>query len=307
MSIKRANRVLSIQSHVVHGYCGNKSAVFPLQVLGIDVDYINSVQLSNHTGYSTIKGQVLSEKDLSDLFEGLISNDIHSMYTHLLTGYVRNNEFLREIKSIVRKLRENNPNFIYVCDPVMGDAGKMYVPESILPIYRDEIIPLADIVTPNQYEVELLTGKEIKNEADALAGMRWFHDQGVKIVALSSSEIGGSENLYAFVSSKMSNGQLEKYKIVIPIQGPIHLTGTGDLFAALFLAHTTRRPNDLKSAFELTIASIQSVISITIKSMPEDLRNGKIKSNPQQRELKIIQSKEYIEVPNVKLHAIKID
>lgn len=306
MSEIKENRVLSIQSHVVHGYCGNKSAVFPLQVLGVDVDFINSVQLSNHTGYQTIKGQVLSEKDLRELFEGLEANNIHAVYTHLLTGYVRNDEFLREIKAIVKTLRSTNPNFIYVCDPVMGDAGKMYVPESILPIYRDEIVPLADIVTPNQFEVELLTGMKINNEEDAWKGMEWFHERGVRMVALSSSEIGEPDELIAYLSSKKDGG-LEKYKIVIPVQGPIHLTGTGDLFAALLLAHTTRLPNDLKTAFELTIASVQSVIEVTINSMPEELRAGKVKPNAQQRELKIIQSKEYIEKPKIKLHAIKID
>jgi pyridoxine kinase len=271
------------------------------------VDFVNSCQLSNHTGYHTIKGQVLSEIDLRELFEGLVANGIHSVYTHLLTGYAKNDNFLREIKAIVKKLRSTNPDFIYVCDPVMGDAGKMYVPESILPIYRDEIVPLADIVTPNQFEVELLTGNKIANESDAWAGMRWFHDQGVRMVALSSSEIGGPDNLFAYLSAKRPNGEYERYKIIIPIQGPIHLTGTGDLFAALLLAHTTRLPNDLKTAFELTIASVQSVIEVTIKSMPEELRSGKVTPSAQQRELKIIQSKEHIEVPKIKLHAIRID
>lgn len=185
-----------------------------------------------------------------------------------------------------------------------GDTQKMYVPESILPIFRDEIVPLADIVTPNQFEAELLTSMKITNEQDAWKAMNWFHDKGVKIVALSSSEIGGKENLVAFLSSKSKNGELQRYKIVIPIQGPIHLTGTGDLFAALLLAHTTRLPNDLKTAFEMTIASVQSVIEVTINSMSEE-----IKSNPsaQQRELKIIQSRDHIEKPKIKLHAIRVE
>lgn len=189
----------------------------------------------------------------------------------------------------------------------MGDAGKMYVPESLLPIFRDEIVPLCDICTPNQFEIELLTGMKIETEEDAWKGMMWFHEKGVKTVVLSSSDIGGSDVLVALLSSKKSDGQFEKYKIVIPMQGPIFLTGTGDLFAALFLAHSTRLPDDLKTAFEQTIASIQSVIETTINSMDEDLRSGKIKPNAQQRELKIIQSKKHIEKPNVKLHAIKID
>ncbi|KAL7050380.1 hypothetical protein ACKWTF_004058 [Chironomus riparius] len=304
--MSRESRVLSIQSHVVHGYCGNKSAVFPLQVLGIDVDFINSVQLSNHTGYTTIKGQILNENDLRELFDGLKANNLDTIYTHLLTGYVSNDEFLREIAKIIKALRAVNPDMIYVCDPVMGDNGRMYVEKSLLPIFRTEIVPLCDICTPNQFEVELLTEQKINNEDDAWKGMMWFHEKGVKTVVLSSSDIGGPKELIALLSTKKSSGEYEKYKIVIP-QKNIFLTGTGDLFAALFLAHSTRLPNDLKTAFEQTIASVQSVIEVTIDSMREEFRSGKVKPNAQQRELKIIQSKKYIESPVIKLHAIRID
>lgn len=188
----------------------------------------------------------------------------------------------------------------------MGDAGKMYVPEALLPIYRNEIIPLADIATPNQFEVELLTGNKLVNEDDTWKGMEWFHQQGVRMVALSSSEIGGSSVLIACLSSKRTDGTLEKYKITIPKQA-VHLTGTGDLFAALLLAYTTQMPNDLKRAFELTIAGVQSVIEVTLNSMTKEMQTGQAKVTAQQRELKIIQSKKHIEAPEVKLRAVKVD
>lgn len=189
----------------------------------------------------------------------------------------------------------------------MGDDGKMYVPETLLPIYRDEIIPLADIATPNQYEVELLTGRKISNENEAWNSMEWFHERGVKMVALSSSEIGGSNVLVALLSAKTDDGKLEKFKIVIPKQGKIHLTGTGDLFAALLLANTTRLPNDIGLAFELTIAAVQSVIEVTLNTMTDEMQNGLVKVSAQQRELRIIQSKKFIEQPIVKLKAKKIE
>lgn len=84
----------------------------------------------------------------------------------------------------------------------MGDDGVMYVPQELLPVYRDTIVPLADIVTPNQFEVELLTGKSIKSEQEAWDAVEWFHDKGVKTVAISSSELGGSKDLLALVSHK---------------------------------------------------------------------------------------------------------
>ncbi|XP_014675841.1 PREDICTED: pyridoxal kinase-like, partial [Priapulus caudatus] len=161
MSSSSSRRVLSIQSHVVSGYVGNKSATFPLQVLGYEVDQINSVQLCNHTGYKHVKGQVLNAEELGELFDGLVLNDIHH-YTHILTGYVGSESFLFKVVDIVKKLKKTNPNLIYVCDPVMGDNGHMYVPKELLPIYRDHLVALADILTPNQYEAELLTGLQIK-------------------------------------------------------------------------------------------------------------------------------------------------
>eukprot|EP01147_Barroeca_monosierra_P009003 gene9003-1333_t len=159
-------RVLSIQSHVVHGYVGNKAATFPLQTLGIEVDAINSVQFSNHTGYANVKGTKQAADELWELINGLESNDLLH-YTHILTGYVGTSEFLNAVLGIIRKLKEVNPSIIYVCDPVLGDHGKLYVPKDdlcifndsatdMVPIFRKDLLPLADIITPNQYELELL-------------------------------------------------------------------------------------------------------------------------------------------------------
>jgi len=85
-----------------------------------------------------------------------------------LTGYIGNPLFLRQVGHILKKLRQANPGLVYVCDPVMGDNGQLYVPKELLPVYRDEIIPLADIITPNQFEVELLTEKIFFNNKDDL-------------------------------------------------------------------------------------------------------------------------------------------
>nr|DAD32010.1 TPA_asm: hypothetical protein HUJ06_010861 [Nelumbo nucifera] len=109
-------RVLSIQSHTVQGYVGNKAAVFPLQLLGYDVDPINSVQFSNHTGYPTFKGQVLNGQQLWDLIEGLEANDL-LYYTHLLTGYIGSVSFLDTILKVIDKLRSVNPKLVYEDQP----------------------------------------------------------------------------------------------------------------------------------------------------------------------------------------------
>jgi len=171
-SEKDTPRVLSIQSHVVSGYVGNKCAVFPLQVfgqltfwktailcsfhlqaLGFEVDFINSVQFSNHTGYGNWKGQVLTDNDLDDLYQGLVDNDL-VRYTHLLTGYVGSVSFLQKIQSVISSIKNKLTDCIYLCDPVLGDNGHFYVPEALIPIYQKNVLPLADITTPNTFELE---------------------------------------------------------------------------------------------------------------------------------------------------------
>lgn len=182
----------------------------------------------------------------------------------------------------------------------MGDNGSMYVPKELLPVYRDEIIPLADIVTPNQYEVELLTGKEVRSEAAVWEAMDWFHERKIKTVVISSSDLGQPGILRAFLSQ--INGP--RLAIDIPKQGDkdLFFTGTGDLFASLFLAHS-HASGDVTEAFEKTIATLQAVIKRTVEQLPR--RATAVQA--WERELKLMQSKSEIEHPKVMLKAERIN
>lgn len=187
----------------------------------------------------------------------------------------------------------------------MGDDGIMYVPKSLLPIYRDEIIPLADIATPNQFEVELLTGIKLHTENDAWDALNWFHNRGVKTVVLSSTDLGPSNTLIAFLSHKKNN-LYEKYKLAVPVLGDgIRFTGTGDLFAALFLAHSTLG-TDLGEALENTTSTLHSVIKKTIEYIPNEVKSGERKVTSQERELKIVQCKKFIESPDIHFSVTKL-
>ncbi|KAF4520683.1 hypothetical protein B566_EDAN006359 [Ephemera danica] len=294
-----SKRVFSIQSHVVSGYVGNKSATFPLQVLGFEVDAINSVQFSNHTGYGSWKGQVLNEDGLSDLTEGLIKNELDE-YSHLLTGYVGSASFLLKIADLVSHLRQVNPSLVYVCDPVMGDNGKMYVPESLLPIYRDRIVPLADIITPNQYEAELLTGISITCVDDAWRAIQLLHEKGPRTVVLSSTELGSEDSLLGLASSRTEGGNYTRVSIKIP-KFPANFTGTGDLFAALFLSWMSHSGGDLKTAIEKTVSTLQAVLKRTMDNANRLAAGGKHKKK--HLELQLIQSKADIETPHITVMA----
>lgn len=323
----KEGRVLSIQSHTVHGYVGNKSAVFPLQLLGLDVDPVNSVQFSNHTGYANgVRGQILQGSELSALREGLMTSGIMEEvpYTHLLTGYIGSLSFLESVLQMLSALRSENPNLTYVCDPVLGDHGKLYVPEALVDCYRNDVIPLATVLTPNQFECELLTGIRIHSREDAMRAADALHEKGVRTVVITSIEYGkdgsstssvdvpsktdavedhgenaptdGDGDLYVeggtlltvFASHISSGVRPERYELNVPkLCGCF--TGTGDLSAALLLAWLHRRPDDVAYAVEKSMCTLQAVLIRTV-------REGKgVGGAPP--EIRLIQSKEDIERP----------
>ncbi|KAK3426347.1 hypothetical protein EUGRSUZ_F02818 [Eucalyptus grandis] len=254
-------RVLSIQSHTVQGYVGNKSAVFPLQLLGYDVDPINSVQFSNHTGYPTFKGQVLNGQQLWELIEGLEANDL-LYYTHLLTGYIGSVSFLNTVLRVVDKLRSVNPKLTYVCDPVMGDEGKLYIPQELVTVYREKVVPVASMLTPNQFEAELLTGYRIVSERDGREACNKLHDAGPSKVVITSISINGDLRLIG--SHQKEKGQVpEQFKILIP-KIPAYFTGTGDLMTALLLGWSNKHPDNLDKAAELAVSSLQVLMDLIL-------------------------------------------
>ncbi|XP_057468518.1 pyridoxal kinase isoform X3 [Actinidia eriantha] len=267
-------RVLSIQSHTVQGYVGNKSAVFPLQLLGYDVDPIHSVQFSNHTGYPTFKGQVLNGQQLWELIEGLEANDL-LFYTHLLTGYIGSVSFLNTVLEVVNKLRSINPKLTYVCDPVMGDEGKLYVPPELVAVYREKVVPVASMLTPNQFEAEQLTGLRIVSEQDGQEACNILHAAGPPKVQSP-----------------------EQFKILIP-KIPAYFTGTGDLMTALLLGWSNKYPVNLDKAAELAVSSLQALLSRTLS----DYDAAGYDPQSSSLEIRLIQSQDDIRHPQVKYKA----
>uniref|UniRef100_A0A8C1LNY5 Pyridoxal kinase n=1 Tax=Cyprinus carpio TaxID=7962 RepID=A0A8C1LNY5_CYPCA len=301
-------RVLSVQSHVVRGYVGNKSASFPLQVLGFEVDTINSVQFSNHTGYEHWKGQVLTADELHVLYEGIKLNNVNQ-YDYVLTGYTRDDSFLDMVVDIVQELKRANPNLVYVCDPVLGDNGAMYVPENLLPIYRCKVVPAADIITPNQFEAELLTGRNISSEKDAVEVMNLLHSMGPDTVVITSSDLPsplGDQYLVALGSQKRvtADGTMvtQQIRMDIPRVDAVFV-GTGDLFAAMLLAWTHLHPDNLKMACEKTVSVLCHVIKRTI-TYAKEVAGPNRRPSPAQLELRMVQSKADIEDPAIVVNAV---
>ena len=144
----------------------------------------------------------------------------------------------------------------YVCDPVMGDTGPgLYVPAELLPVYKDQILPLADVCLPNQFEAELLTDKKITSEEEAREVMELLHDMGPATVILSSTELGNEQFLLGLASSRVG-GVRTVVRVNIP-KFPASFVGTGDLFTALCTAWLTKTAGDLRLTLEKTIGTMQ--------------------------------------------------
>ncbi|KAM9987051.1 hypothetical protein ACTFIY_011479 [Dictyostelium cf. discoideum] len=305
-------KVLSIQSWVCHGYVGNKCAVFALQHLGIEVDPINSVHLSNNTAYPTWKGESLTPNKLGDLFQGLEDNHLTSNYTHVLTGYNNSVETLHTVLKIVKKLKSENPNLIYVCDPVLGDNNELYVPENLVEVYKNEVIPNADYIFPNQTEVEFLTGIKIKNDKDALKAIDQFHKMGVKNVVITSLFFDTNPNDIIVIGSTINdnnknndndnNNKYNQFKIKVGPKFNDYYTGTGDLLSSLLLGWSIREPTDLSLVCEKAISILYNIINETHNSKKS------IPSNKEKEyyELRLVQSRKFIENSEIRFKSEKL-
>ncbi|KAG0743595.1 hypothetical protein G6F57_005569 [Rhizopus arrhizus] len=308
-------RVLSIQSHVVSGYCGNKAAVFPLQTLGFDVDILNTVQFSNHTGYPSWTGKRNNAEDVQELLDGLEKNELIDEYTHVLTGYIGNYAILEKIENMVQKLKSKNPNLIYVCDTVMGDEGSLYVAPEIVPLYRD-IIRIADIITPNQFEAETLSEMKIISLEDACQVTEKLHSLGSRNVIITTLSLpldcvpqeirlkeSTDDSLYCFTSQKLPNGVTERCLISFPTyQG--YFTGTGDLFSSLIVARYTEQ-NSLVDAAYKAVCSVNAITRKTYLYQQKWVKIEEKEKKPSAAklvnkcELLLIQGKKHIEYPEL--------
>ena len=155
--------ILSIQSSVAYGHVGNSAAVFPLQRLGIEVWPVITVHFSNHTGYGAWRGPVLGPDDIAEVLTGIEERGVLPSCNAVLSGYMGDAGLGRLIVDAAAKVKALNPQALYCCDPVMGDVGRgFFVRPGIPDFMRQTAVPAADIITPNQFELEFLTGHKTR-------------------------------------------------------------------------------------------------------------------------------------------------
>lgn len=224
---------ISIQSQVVFGHVGNSVAVFAMQAAGLDVAAIPTVIFSNTPHYPTLRGRSLAAADFADLLLGARERGLMQRADFILSGYIGSAENARLTADFIAEAKAENPDLIYLCDPVMGDTGPgLYVPEEIAIVMRERLLPLADLATPNPFELGWLTDTQIRNlgdlqEARARLGLTPAARLIVTGAALDDTPGG-------MIESIILDGQNISRHPTPHL--PIALSGTGDLFASLIVA-----------------------------------------------------------------------
>jgi pyridoxine kinase len=228
--------ILSLQSHVVYGHVGNSAAVFALQRLGAEVWPIHTVQLSNHTGYSTARGRAFDAALIRELVRGLAERDALGRCDGVLSGYIGSVEVGAAVLDAVAQVKRANPKAIVCCDPVIGDTDGAYVTPDIADFMRSRALPAADIVTPTHFELDALTGGKPRNLAavlDAVEAVRAFGPQIVLVTSVVTDET--PDDAVDLVACEAAG----RYRLRTP-KLPIAAHGAGDAIAALFLLHYLR-------------------------------------------------------------------
>ncbi|MFF5077531.1 pyridoxal kinase PdxY [Actinoplanes sp. NPDC000266] len=281
-------KVLSIQSAVAWGHVGNSAAVFPLQRIGVEVVPVYTVNFSNHTGYGAWRGPLIPPADVASVLLGVEERGVFPQIDAVLSGYQGGVGIGDVIVDAVRRVKEANPAAVYACDPVMGNAKSgCFVAPEIPELLRDRVVPVADIITPNQFELGFLTGTSPDTIESTLASADLAREMGPSTVLVTSVERPDREE-----------GTIEM--LVVDPAGawlvntphlPFKANGSGDVTAALFTAHYVAT-KDAGVALERTASSVFDLIETTYRSG--------------QRELQLVEAQEFYANPRMQFKSERV-
>ncbi|OOF67567.1 pyridoxal kinase [Rodentibacter caecimuris] len=284
--------VLSIQSHVVYGFAGNKSATFPMQLLGIDVWALNTVQFSNHTQYGKWTGMIIPPQQIDEIVNGLDAIDKLQECDALLSGYLGAAEQVDYIISTLKKIKQRNPNALYLCDPIMPNKDKTcVVANGVRESLISKAIPVADIMTPNLNELRQLNEFPINNFDDVIQAAKAILAKGVKkVIVKHLGTVGLKQDPTLFeIIMATPEGVWHLTRPLYPFS--FEPVGVGDLIAGTFLAHLLNGKSDV-DAFESMNNAVADVMETTYR----------LKSY----ELQTIAARQFIMQPKSQYSAVKI-
>jgi pyridoxine kinase len=259
--------LLSLQSHVAYGHVGNSAAVFPLQRLGVEVWPVHTVQFSNHTGYGDWGGAAFTADHVREVVGGLARRGVLHRCDGVLSGYVGTVEVGAAVVEAAAMVRRANPGARYCCDPVIGDAARgAFVAAGVAEFIKAAAVPAADIVTPNHFELEYLTGHQCKTLDAARAAVRALHAMGPRVVMVTSLQV---EDTPADAIDLMASDAASCFRLRTP-RLPQAMNGAGDLSAALFFAHYLR-DGRLGEALSRSASAVFAVLARTAQARAPEL------------------------------------
>jgi pyridoxine kinase len=281
-------KILSIQSAVAFGHVGNSAAVFPLQRIGVEVLPVYTVTFSNHTGYGAWRGPMIDPDDVREVIAGVEERGVLPQIDAVLSGYQGGEGIAEVIIDAVARVKAANPDAVYACDPVMGNAKSgCFVAPAIPDLLRDKVVPVADIITPNQFELGYLTSTEPTDLASTLESVDAAMAMGPKTVLVTSVERPDREQGTIEMLAADDKGAW----LVATPQLPMKANGSGDVTAALFTAHYVET-GDAKVALERTVSSVFDLLQNTLDSGD--------------RELALVQSQETYAIPRMQFTAYQV-
>tara|TARA_B100000408_G_scaffold79156_1_gene60422 strand:- start:680 stop:1543 length:864 start_codon:yes stop_codon:yes gene_type:complete len=281
-------KILSIQSAVAYGHVGNSAAVFPLQRIGVEVLPVYTVNFSNHTGYGAWRGPLISPDDVRDVILGIEERGAFGDIDVVLSGYQGGEGIADVILDTVTRVKAANPSAIYACDPVMGNARSgCFVAPAIPVLLRERVVPAADIITPNQFELGFLTGTQPDDLDSTLAAADAAREMGPRTVLVTSVERPDSPQDTIEMLAVTDDGAW----IVQTPRIPMKANGSGDVTAALFTAHLNRS-DDAADALARTTSSVFALLAMTHESG--------------QRELQLVQAQDHYAAPQMQFDVQRV-
>lgn len=260
--------ILSIQSHVAYGHVGNDAATFPLQRMGVEVWPVHTVQFSNHTGYGSWKGRVFDAGMIGEVVAGIEQRGVLRECDGVLSGYMGSAEIGMAILDAVATVKRVNPVAKYCCDPVIGDVGRgIFVREGIPQFMKDKAVPAADIITPNQFELDYLSGRPSKTLRQTRDAVVAVHDLGPRVILVTSLLTDETPDDAIDLLASDGSGCF----VVRTPKLPLIVNGAGDAIAALFFAHYLQDQN-LGEALSSAVSAIFGVLAKTAENGAREIQ-----------------------------------
>jgi pyridoxine kinase len=261
--------ILSIQSHVAYGHVGNSAAVFPLQRLGFEVWPVHTLQFSNHAGYPEVGGKIFSARHVRQVIDGIGRRGVLDTCQAVLSGYLGSAELGEVVLRTVAQVRAANPKSIYLCDPVIGDRERgCYVKRGLAELLRARLVPAATIVTPNGFELEFLTGVEVRTPRDGLAAARRLLDSGPEIVVVTGLEDSAARPRQIETLAVTAEAAWRVATPRLDLDPMPH--GAGDAFSALFLGRILKGA-EVPEALSGATAAVFALFDATRRSGAREL------------------------------------